>query len=85
MYFWTYGKTLFCTYGKTLIWTYGKTHFLILENMLLLVKKISVTLFKYFFRQFSCTIYVEIIFQVSIKSVEQLRRKMMNKFSMKWN
>ena len=32
-------------------------------------------LFKYFFRQFSCIIYVEVIFQVSIKSVERLRRK----------
>ena len=42
-------------------------------------------LFKYFFRQFSCVIYVEVIFQVSIKSDERLRRKMMNKFSEKRN
>ena len=40
--------------------------------------------FKYFFPQFSSIMYVIGIFQVSLKFVERLQRKMMNKWTEKW-
>ena len=41
-------------------------------------------LFEYFFQQFSFIIYVEFIFQVSLKLVEPLRRKSPDKRTEKW-
>ena len=81
--------TIFVSDRETLFLSQTERHIdgqmdTIVKNSFFDHEKFSMLHFKYFFRQFSSIMYVIVIFQVSLKFVEPLQRKMMNKRTEKW-